>query len=79
MCIRDRGGTNYEAALKKAGQEINTAPENAKKIVIFLTDGIPTAHGDSTLGGKTTTDKADYEGALKMCIRDSCYSGKNSN
>lgn len=60
-----KGGTNYEAALKKAGQEINTAPENAKKIVIFLTDGIPTAHGDSTLGGKTTTNKADYEGALK--------------
>lgn len=59
------GGTNYEAALKKAGQEINTAPENAKKIVIFLTDGIPTAHGDSTLGGRTTTNKADYEGALK--------------
>lgn len=37
-------GTNYQAGLVKAGNEIKTARADAQKIVIFLTDGQPTYH-----------------------------------
>lgn len=58
------GGTNYEAALKEAGVQIKTGRSDAEKIVIFLTDGQPTYHGTNEKGGFTTTNKADYDGAL---------------
>lgn len=37
-------GTNYQAGLVAAGNEIKTARADAQKIVIFLTDGQPTYH-----------------------------------
>ena len=37
-------GTNYQAGLVEAGNEIKTARADAQKIVIFLTDGQPTYH-----------------------------------
>ncbi|MFQ7715183.1 MAG: vWA domain-containing protein [Blautia sp.] len=40
------GGTNYDQGLSKAATAINSSNrENAKKIVIFLTDGKPTYYG----------------------------------
>lgn len=66
------GGTNYEAALKEAGEQINTAREDAEKIVIFLTDGQPTYHGENQQGGYTYTVQADYDGALNGAKAISC-------
>lgn len=60
----EEGGTNYQAGLTQAGNELNTARRDSKKIVIFLTDGQPTYHGDNDIGGYTKTYKDDYEGAL---------------
>lgn len=37
------GGTNYEDAFLKAGQALTGTRDNAETIVIFLTDGVPTA------------------------------------
>ena len=51
------GGTNYEAALKKAGEIVREdASNNAEKIVIFLSDGQPTYHDDNSVGGSTYTN-----------------------
>ena len=66
------GGTNYEAALKEAGAQIKTGRSDAEKIVIFLTDGQPTYHGTNEEGGFTTTNKADYDGALLGAEAVSC-------
>ena len=59
-----KGGTNYQAGLTHAGKAINSARTGAVKIVIFLTDGQPTFHGENTEGGGNKTIKKDYEGAL---------------
>lgn len=59
-----QGGTNYEAALKETAKAINDGNDQAIKIVIFLTDGQPTYHGDNTKGGNTYTNEDDYNGAL---------------
>ena len=40
--IDPSGGTNYEAGIKKAINQLKSAREEAQKIVIFLTDGMPT-------------------------------------
>lgn len=42
--IRCDSGTNYQAGLVKAGNELKSARDDAQKIVIFLTDGQPTYH-----------------------------------
>lgn len=38
------GGTNYQAGFVKASAELADARPDATKIVIFLTDGVPTLH-----------------------------------
>ena len=58
------GGTNYQAGLTQAGNVIKTAREGSVKIVIFLTDGEPTFHGENKEGGGSYTSKADYDGAI---------------
>lgn len=40
--IQPSGGTNYEAGIKKAITQLGNARKEAQKIVIFLTDGMPT-------------------------------------
>ena len=65
-------GTNYEAGLTQAGEAIKTARQDAKKIVIFLTDGEPTYHGTNESGGYDKTNKDDYEGALKGAGKVHC-------
>lgn len=66
------GGTNYEAALKKAGTKIADARAGAEKVVIFLTDGVPTFHDTNSQGGGNKTNKADYEGALEGAETITC-------
>ena len=58
------GGTNYCAGLKMANDQMSGARSDAKKIVIFLTDGCPT-YGikDGKQIGKGTNLTTDIEGA----------------
>jgi hypothetical protein len=40
--VNANGNTNYQLALKKAEQQLDSyAGENVKKVIIFLTDGVP--------------------------------------
>ena len=67
------GGTNYEAALKKAGEIVQKdASNNAEKIVIFLSDGQPTYHDDNSVGGSDYTNTDDYDGAIDGAKSISC-------
>lgn len=67
------GGTNYEAALTKAGEALNAdGRQDAEKIVIFLTDGQPTFYGESTTGGGDHTTQADYDGAINGAKKITC-------
>ena len=40
--IRPDGGTNYQAGIERGITQIGAAREGAQRIVIFLTDGVPT-------------------------------------
>ena len=40
--IQANGGTNYEAGLLRAQEQLGSARAGAAKIVVFLTDGLPT-------------------------------------
>lgn len=52
------GGTNYDQGLSQAATAINSSNrENAKKIVIFLTDGKPTFYGTNESGYGDETSK----------------------
>lgn len=66
------GGTNYEAGLTQAGSVLQTARADSVKIVIFLTDGQPTYHGESDKGGGNETNKEDYEGAIRGAEKITC-------
>lgn len=70
------GGTNYEAALNKAGEVLRRGREGATKIVVFLTDGEPTYHvndnGQDERGGGNKTNQKDYQGALDGAAAITC-------
>lgn len=57
-------GTNYQAGLEAAGDAIRSSSAD-NRIVVFLTDGQPTFHGDGVQGGGDKTTWADYNGAIK--------------
>lgn len=46
--IKPSGATNYEAGIKRAITQLGKAREEAQKIVIFLTDGMPTVRKEVT-------------------------------
>ena len=64
------GATNYQAALATAGNQMTGYRTDAKQIVIFLTDGVPTTYtGDrSNSGGNTSSSDILYSqyGAEKI-------------
>lgn len=66
------GGTNYEAALTQAGAALGTPDEDRIKIVVFLTDGQPTYHGQQTQGGGDYTTQKDYDGAVNGAKKVNC-------
>lgn len=67
------GGTNYDQGLTKAATAINSSSrENAKKIVIFLTDGKPTYYGIKTYGYGNETSKKTLEAAVRSASKISC-------
>ena len=57
-------GTNYQAGLEAAGDAIRSSSAD-NRIVVFLTDGQPTFHGDGVQGGGDRTNKDDYDGAIE--------------
>lgn len=77
--LKADGGTNYDQGLKKAKTCLDTAREDATKIVIFLIDGQPTFYG-ATEGkkpgypygrGNATSEKCITE-AINAALQLSC-------
>lgn len=67
------GGTNYDQGLSQAATAINSSNrENAKKIVIFLTDGKPTFYGTNESGYGDETSKKTLEAAVTSARKISC-------
>lgn len=67
------GGTNYDQGLSQAATAINSSSrENAKKIVIFLTDGKPTYYGTNPYGYGNETSKKTLEAAVRSASKISC-------
>lgn len=67
------GGTNYDQGLSQAATAINSSNrENAKKIVIFLTDGKPTFYGTNESGYGDETSKKTLEAAVTSAGKISC-------
>lgn len=67
------GGTNYDQGLSQAATAINSSNrENAKKIVIFLTDGQPTYYGTNKSGYGNETSKKKLEAAVTSAGKISC-------
>lgn len=67
------GGTNYDQGLAQAATAINSSSrENAKKIVIFLTDGKPTYYGTKPYGYGNETSKKTLEAAVTSAGKISC-------
>lgn len=67
------GGTNYDQGLTKAATAINSSSrENAKKIVIFLTDGQPTYYGTESSGLRSSTSKNTLAAAVTSAGKISC-------
>ena len=67
------GGTNYDQGLSQAATAINSSSrENAKKIVIFLTDGKPTYYGTNKSGYGNETSKKTLEAAVTSARKISC-------
>ena len=65
------GATNYEAALRLANTQLGTARSDAKKIVLFLTDGEPTAYGNDE-GTRYAFDIDAYDLAMGVAETISC-------
>lgn len=67
------GGTNYDQGLSQAATAINSSSrENAKKIVIFLTDGKQTYYGTNPYGYGNETSKRTLEAAVRSASKISC-------
>lgn len=54
--ISPTGGTNYQAGIYVGKQQLNKARTDAQKVVIFLTDGLPTYRGDTTANNNKADD-----------------------
>lgn len=60
--ITAEGGTNTQAGIRRAAETLKGAREDAKKYVVFFTDGLPT---QSYSGGNGTTVSQQYMNAAK--------------
>lgn len=71
--IRAKGGTNYEAGLKKAKTQLDEAREYATTIVIFLSDGAPTWSMDHGFGNESLDIDGDgWKDTLNTAKTISC-------
>ena len=69
--ISPNGGTNYEAGLLMGRAMLMGSRPNAQKVVIFLSDGMPTYHYENgnTEGGGNSTTSADKNNAYAEASR----------
>lgn len=65
------GGTNYDKGLSYGAEAISTADPDARKIVIFLTDGKPTYYGEKK-GFGDETSKNTLDAAITSAKKVSC-------
>lgn len=61
------GGTNTQAGIRRAAETLRGAREDAKKYVLFFTDGLPTQsyNDDNTINGNGTAVSKEYINAAK--------------
>ena len=61
------GGTNTQAGIRRAAETLRGAREDAKKYVLFFTDGLPTQsyNDDDTINGNGTAVSKEYINAAK--------------
>ncbi len=71
VTINPNGGTNYEAGLLMGRAMLMGSRPNAQKVVIFLSDGMPTYHYENgnTEGGGNSTTSADKNNAYAEAAR----------
>lgn len=71
VTINPNGGTNYEAGLLMGRAMLMGSRPNAQKVVIFLSDGMPTYHYENgnTEGGGNSTTSADKNNAYAEASR----------
>lgn len=71
VTINPNGGTNYEAGLLMGRAMLMGSRPNAQKVVIFLSDGMPTYHYENgnTEGGGDFTTPADKNNAYAEAAR----------
>lgn len=71
VTINPNGGTNYEAGLLMGRAMLMGSRPNAQKVVIFLSDGMPTYHYENgnTEGGGNFTTPADKNNAYAEAAR----------
>lgn len=71
VTINPNGGTNYEAGLLMGRAMLMGSRPNAQKVVIFLSDGMPTYHYENgnTEGGGNFTTSADENNAYAEAAR----------
>lgn len=85
VTINPNGGTNYEAGLLMGRAMLMGSRPNAQKVVIFLSDGMPTYHYENgeTGGTGSSTSSADknnaYAEASKITNVNSFYSIRVGN
>lgn len=73
--VWDQGGTNYEGALQAIKNIINADTSDAQKVVIFLTDGLPTFWiGGGSYGSFSSTAYTKAVDMAKTVGGDAFYS-----
>ena len=66
------GGTNYDQGLTKGADAVKSARTDAKKVVIFLTDGQPTYYGTKPSGCGKDTSTNVMTSAINSAAKITC-------
>ena len=70
--LKAKGGTNYDQGLTKGKDAIDSGRSDAKKVVIFLTDGKPTYYGTGPSGCGSHTSTNVMSAALNSAAKIVC-------
>ena len=70
--LKADGGTNYDQGLTKGKDAIGSGRSDAKKVVIFLTDGKPTYYGTGPSGCGADTSTKVMSAALNSAAKIVC-------
>lgn len=70
--LKADGGTNYDQGFQKGKTAIDSARAEAKKVVIFLTDGQPTYYGTKPSGRGNATSTKTLTTALNSAATIAC-------